>query len=51
VAKDEFSQMAEKQIRHMDDINLDDDEVNILLENIVADVFKHDQNNDGLDLE
>jgi hypothetical protein len=42
--------MAEKQIRHMDDINFDDDEVTILLENIVADVFKHDRNNDGLDL-
>ncbi len=34
----------------MDDINFDDDEVTILLENIVADVFKHDRNNDGLDL-
>lgn len=37
-------------MRHMDDINLDDGEVTILLENIVADVFKHDRNNDGLDL-
>jgi hypothetical protein len=41
--------MAENQIRHMDDIKVEDDELSILLENIMADVFQHDKDNDGLD--
>ena len=33
----------------MDDIKVEDDELSILLENIMADVFQHDKDNDGLD--
>jgi hypothetical protein len=33
----------------MDDIKVEDDELAILLENIVTNVFQHDKDDDGLD--